>query len=344
MTWQCSFVVLALVATPLVPRAQTPQVPRPPVPATGETDLEVLPIRGTVSMLAHPDGNVVVQTGDEGVMVVDTLSGAASEALLRAIRGLSNGPVRYVIDTHVHADHIGGNDDIARAGRTRAGGNVVGNIGADASARAAVVAHENVMRRLSAPTGVQSAVPFARWPTETFFTARKDLLFNGEAVQFIHQPNAHTDGDVLVFFRRADVVATGDIFGTVTFPVIDSENGGHINGIVAGLNRIIDLAVPSNVEEGGTMIVPGHGRLCDEWEVVEYRDMVTIVRDRVLAMVRAGMTLEQVRATQPTFEYDARFGEGTGAGSTASFVASVYQGLANGRAAGADRNQRDQAN
>ncbi len=305
---------------------QAQEAGRPAAPASA-ADIEVLPVRGTVSMLASATGNVVVQAGDEGVLVVDALAGAGSAGLLRTIRTLSDGPVRYVVNTHLHADHIGGNDDVARAGRTRAGGNVVGNIGADASARATVIAHENVLTRLSAPTGAQSAVPFALWPTETFFTGRKDFLFNGEAVQVIHQPNAHTDGDVVVFFRRADVIAAGDVFSTLTFPVIDTANGGHINGVIAALNRIIDLAVPSNVEEGGTMIVPGHGRLCDEWEVVEYRDMVTIVRDRVDAMVKAGMTLAQVRSAQPTFEYDARYGAGSGAGNTAGFVEAVYRGL-----------------
>jgi cyclase len=314
----------AVAASSLATQAQEPGRAEA---AASAADIEILPVRGTVSMLASAAGNVVVQTGDEGVLVVDALAGAGSASLLRTIRTLSTGPVRYIVNTHLHADHIGGNDDVAREGRTRAGGNVVGNIGADASARATVIAHENVLTRLSAPTGSQSAVPFSLWPTETFFTGRKDFLFNGEAVQVIHQPNAHTDGDVLVFFRRADVVAAGDVFSTVTFPVIDTANGGHINGVIAALNRIIDIAVPSNVEEGGTMIVPGHGRLCDEWEVVEYRDMVTIVRDRVSAMVKAGMTLAQVRAAQPTFEYDARYGTGSGPGSTAGFVDAVYRGL-----------------
>jgi glyoxylase-like metal-dependent hydrolase (beta-lactamase superfamily II) len=232
-----------------------------------------------------------------------------------------------VIDTHVHADHMGGNEAIAKAGRTRAGGNVVGNIGADATAQATVIAHENVLKRLSAPTGSQPAVPFALWPTETFFVAQRDMLFNGEAVQLFHQPNAHTDGDILVFLRRSDVIATGDLFGTNAYPVIDTANGGHINGLIAAANRIIDLAVPSNVEEGGTVIVPGHGRLCDEWEVVEYRDMLTIIRDRVTAMIKKGMTLEQVQSAKPTVDYDARFGSDSGPWTTAMFVETVYRNL-----------------
>ncbi|MEQ1759827.1 MAG: MBL fold metallo-hydrolase [Vicinamibacterales bacterium] len=293
--------------------------------------VEVLPLRSNVSVLYGAGGNVVVQTGDEGVVVVDTQFAQMSEKLLQAIRTLSDLPIRYVIDTHMHGDHIGGNENLARAGRTRAGGNVVGNIGADASSRATVIAHENVMRRLSAPTGSQPAVAFGLWPTETFFTAQKDMLVNGEAVQLFHQPNAHTDGDILVFFRRSDVIATGDLFGTTGYPFIDVANGGHINGIIDALNKVIDLAVPSNVEEGGTLIVPGHGRVCDEWEVVEYRDMVTIVRDRIQTMIGRGMTLEQVKASRPTLDYDARFGADSGFWTTSMFVETVFMNLTQSR-------------
>jgi glyoxylase-like metal-dependent hydrolase (beta-lactamase superfamily II) len=304
---------------------------RPPARAAAQdvagAGIETLGVRGNVSVLFGAGGNVVVQAGDEGVLVVDTQLASTSPTLLAAIRGLSSLPIRYVINTHMHADHIGGNDDIARAGSTATGGNVVGNIGADATRRAAIVAHENVLTRISAPTGAQAVTPFALWPTDVFFTAQKDLLFNGEAVQLLHQPNAHTDGDILVFFRRSDVIATGDVFGTTAYPVVDTANGGHINGIVDALNRIIDVAVPSNVQEGGTMIVPGHGRITDEWEVVEYRDMVTIVRDRIAAMIGRGMTLAEVQAARPTLEYDPRFGADTGAWTTTMFVETVYRNL-----------------
>ncbi len=299
----------------------------PPQPNFAAINIETIPVRDHISMLVGAGGNVVVQTGEEGVLVVDTQFAQMGDKLLRAIRALSTEPIRYVINTHMHPDHVGGNDVIARAGRTRAGGNVIGNIGADATERAAVIAHENVIKRLSAPSGSQPAVPFGIWPTETFFTERKDLLFNGEAVQLMHQPNAHTDGDILVFFRRSDVLSTGDVFDTTGFPFIDVANGGHINGIIDALNRIIDIAVPSNVEEGGTMIIPGHGRLCDEWEVVEYRDMATIVRDRIRTYISRGMTLDQVRSARPTFEYDARFGADSGLWTTAMFVDTVYRNL-----------------
>ncbi len=317
---------LALLAVSQLVGAQ--QAAPPPQPNFDAITVEVLPVRGSVSVLFGAGGNVTVQTGDDGVVVVDTQFAGMSGKLLAAIRGMSPLPIRYVINTHMHGDHIGGNDNLARAGSTRTGGNVVGNIGADATARAVILAHENVLKRISAPTGAEAAVPFPQWPTETFFNARKDLLVNGEAVQLLHQPNAHTDGDILVFFRRSDVIATGDLFVTTGYPFIDTDNGGHVNGIVDALNRIIDIAVPSNVEEGGTMIVPGHGRICDEWEVVEYRDMVTIIRDRIQTMIDRRMTLDQVRAARPTLEYDPRFGTDTGFWTTAMFVDTVYRNLA----------------
>jgi glyoxylase-like metal-dependent hydrolase (beta-lactamase superfamily II) len=231
------------------------------------------------------------------------------------------------VNTHVHGDHIGGNENFARAGRTRAGGNVVGTIGASASNTAAVVAHENVLKRMSKPAPGQPAIPFAAWPTDTFFTKQKDFLFNDEAVQLIHVPNAHTDGDILVFFRRSDVLATGDLFITTGYPYIDRANGGSINGYIQGLNRVIEITVPSNVNEGGTMVVPGHGRLCDEMDVVEYRDAITIVRDRIQSMVKKGMTLEQVRAARPTLDFDPRYGADSGFWTTAQFIEAVYLDL-----------------
>ncbi|HEY6362587.1 MAG TPA: MBL fold metallo-hydrolase [Vicinamibacterales bacterium] len=284
-------------------------------------------VKGNVHMLVGAGGNVTVQAGSEGVLVVDTQFAGMSEKLLAEIRKISDRPIRYVVNTHVHGDHIGGNENFARAGRTRAGGNVVGNIGASATATAAVVAHENVMKRMSRPAPGQPAIPFAAWPTDTFFTTQKDFLFNDEAVQLIHVPNAHTDGDIVVFFRRSDVLATGDLFITTGYPFIDRANGGSINGYIQGLNRIIEITVPSNVNEGGTMVVPGHGRLCDEMDVVEYRDAITIVRDRVQSMVKKGMTLEQVRAARPTVDFDPRYGADSGFWTTAQFIEAVYRDL-----------------
>jgi cyclase len=314
--------MLAGAMASVVAAARMPQSTPPPA-ANAVVDIDVVPVRGGVYMLVGNGGNTTIQVGDDGVMVVDTQYPQMSAKLLATIRSITDKPIRYVVNTHFHADHIGGNEPLAKAGRTVAGGNVVGDIGSAATDTARILAHENALNRMVKATG-QSAVPQAAWPTETFFGKRKDILFNGEAVQFIHEPKAHTDGDIAVFFRRTDVIATGDLFTTTMYPVIDQANGGSINGYVDALNAIIDITVPSNVNEGGTMVIPGHGRLCDEQDVVEYRDMTTIVRDRIREYVKRGMTLEQVKAARPTLDFDPRYGSDTGFWTTAMFIEAVY--------------------
>ena len=178
----------------------------------------------------------------------------------------------------------------------------------------------------SAPTGAQSAVPFAAWPSETY-AGSECKFFNGEGIEVIHEPAAHTDGDSIVFFRRSDVISTGDVFSTTTFPVIDRKNGGSINGIIAALNHLIKLSIPKDKQEGGTYFIPGHGRIADQADVVEYRDMVTIVRDRIQDLIKKGMTLEQVQAARPTFEYDGLYGATTGPWTTTMFVEAAYNDL-----------------
>jgi len=168
-------------------------------------------------------------------------------------------------------------------------------------------------------------LPSAALPTDTFFTERRDMLFNGEAIQMFHQPAAHTDGDILVHFRHADVVATGDLFTTVMYPFIDEANGGTIDGYIKALNNIIAITVPSNVNEGGTMVIPGHGRLSDEQDVIEYRDMVTIIRDRIREYVKRGMTLDQVKAKKPTLDFDRRYGTDEGFWTTSMFIEVIYK-------------------
>jgi len=288
--------------------------------------IDTVKVRDNVYMLVGAGGNTTVFTGDEGILVVDTQFAPLSTKILAAIRAISQGPIRYVVSTHMHGDHIGGNEAIAKAGRTRAGGNVVGDLGAGATSQATVIAHENVLTRLSAPPAAgQQAVPFGQWPTETFFGKKREFLFNGEAVQIIHEPKAHTDGDSVVFFRKSDVVATGDLFTTVMYPFIDVANGGSMNGYIDGLNAILDITVPSNVNEGGTMVIPGHGRLSDEQDVIEYRDMATIVRDRIKEYVKRGMTLEQVKAKKPTLDFDGRYGSDTGFWTTSMFIETIYK-------------------
>ncbi len=226
----------------------------------------------------------------------------------------------------MHADHTGGNVKLAAAGQSAAGGTFAGQVGPAATA-AFIWAHENVMKRMSTPPQGQPEIPFAAWPTDTFFTAEKELYFNGEAVQVLHQPAAHTDGDSIVFFRKSDVVVAGDAFVTTTFPIVNLAQGGSLNGTVDALNRIIDLTVPKDKQEGGTYVIPGHGRLTDEADVVDYRDMVTIIRDRLDDAVKKGMTLDQVKAARLVRDYEGRYGSTTGFWTTDAFVEAAYQSL-----------------
>jgi len=181
---------------------------------------------------------------------------------------------------------------------------------------------------MSAPTGQQAPTVSAAWPTDTYFTKKKELFFNGEPIEIFHEPSAHTDGDSLVFFRHSDVISAGDLFVTTTYPVIDLERGGNIQGIIGALNHILDIAIPKEKQEGGTYVIPGHGRLCDEADVLEYRDMVTIIRDRIQDLVKKGMTLDQVKAARPTLDYDGRYGAKTGFWTTDMFIEAVYRSLA----------------
>ena len=209
----------------------------------------MLPVQGNVYMIAGAGGNITVQIGEMGVLVVDTGLGSMSDKVIAALRKLSNKPLQYIVNTHFHQDHTGGNEAIRKAGVTITGANVTGNL-TDARAGAQIIAHENVLDRMSAPTGKRAPTPADSWPTETYTSGQKEVFFNDEPVQVIYQPAAHTDGDSLVFFRHSDVISTGDIFVTTSFPVLDLEHGGSIQGEIDALNRILDLTIPKHDEEG----------------------------------------------------------------------------------------------
>ena len=280
--------------------------------------LRAWPIRENMFMLVGPGANSTVHIGRDGVLVVDPQTSDGPE-LLAAIKRLSDKPVRFIVDTTIDADHISGNEALAKSGQVLAGGNtrpatVTGTGGAP------IFAHENLLNRLS-----ESGAPPASLPTDTYFVKQKDMFVSGEAVQLLHVPAAHTDGDTMVFFRRSDVISAGDVFTPDRYPMIDLARGGSIEGMLAGINYILELAVPDINEEGGTMIVPGHGRLCDESDVSDYRDMVTIVRDRVADMVKKKMTIEQVKAAKPTGDYDGVYAKPGHTGEM--FVEAVYRSL-----------------
>ncbi|HUA17404.1 MAG TPA: MBL fold metallo-hydrolase [Bryobacteraceae bacterium] len=288
--------------------------------------VHILPVQGNVYMLVGAGSNVAVQVGKDGVLIVDTEFAPMADKILAAIRTLSNGPIRYIINTHYHGDHTGGNEKLRAAGSTIAGANVAGDL-KDAAVGAQIIAHNNVLNRMSAPTGAQAPTPEGGWPTDTYLGDQKKLWFNGEGVDIIHPANAHTDGDSIVYFKRSDVIATGDIFTTTNYPVIDVAAGGSINGIVDALQRIVDMIIPVYGQEGGTYVIPGHGRLCDFGDVLNYREMTVIIRDRVQDMINKGMTLEQVKAARPTVDYDPLYGSSTGFWTTDKFVEAVYTTL-----------------
>lgn len=292
-------------------------------------DLDVLKIRDNVYVIAGAGANVTVQFGNDGAVVVDAGSLDLADAVIAAIKEITPKPIRYVIDTSADADHVGGNEKVAKAGRTLFQTNNQFADGMTNSGAAAVLAAEKVLTRMSAPTGTAAPFRTAVWPTETY-QKRKYMYLNGEGIEVLHQPAAHSDGDSVVFFRRSDVVAAGDILDLTHFPVINQARGGTINGEIDALNRLIDLAIPSVPlvsQDGGTLVVPGHGYVCDQLDVVEYRDMVTIIRDRVRDLKNKGRTVEQVQQAAPAFGYTARYGRDSGPFSTRIFVEAVYETL-----------------
>jgi cyclase len=284
-------------------------------------------VQGNVYAIFGAGGNITVQKGDDGVLLVDTGLAQNADRVLAEVKKISAAPIRYIINTHVHPDHVGGNERIGQAGSTITGGNVTGDIG-DAGVGAAIIAFEAVLNRMSAPTGTQAPFPQKAWPNNTYFTKMKKMYFNGEAIEIQHIPAAHTDGDSIVFFRKSDVISAGDLFVTTSFPVVDLDRGGNIQGVLDAMNRMIDISVPADKQEGGTYVIPGHGRICDQADLVEYRDMTTIMRDRIADLVKKGRTLDQVKASKPTLDYDAVYGGTVGFWTTDKFIEAVYKSLA----------------
>jgi glyoxylase-like metal-dependent hydrolase (beta-lactamase superfamily II) len=282
--------------------------------ATPGSALQVLHVQGNVYMLVGPGGNITIQVGKDGTLLVDTMLEPLAPAIAAEVKKLTNLPIRYIIDTSIDADHVGGNAALAAMGATGASPVTGGG--------ATVIANNNVLNRMASPVTTKETPPLLRGlPNDTYFTPTKDFYFNGEPVVVFHAPNAHTDGDSLVLFRRSDVISSGDIFTPDRYPVIDVAKGGSVQGLIAALNQLLHLTVPERLQDGGTRVIPGHGRVCNEADVVEYRDMVTIVRDRIQALIKKGWSLQQIKAARPTLDYDARYGSGD------SFIEAIYASL-----------------
>ena len=292
-------------------------------------EIEVLRVRPNFYMIAGAGGNIAVQTGPDGAVVVDAGTLAASDRVVAAIKKLTDQPIRFIINTGPDADHVGGNGRLAKAGRSifAMGTQPVGGEFARDMTNgyaASILAAENVLLRMSASTGKTPPLPSDTWPTETFSESRRSLLFNQEGIQIVRVPAAHSDADSIVFFRASDVIATGDILDATRFPVIDVEKGGSVQGEIAALNKVIEMAVrpvPLVFADGGTYVLPGHGRVFGQPDVVEYRDMLAIIRDIVQDQIQRGMTLEQIKAAAPAKGYESQYG------SADALVTAVYRGL-----------------
>src|SRR5262245_36574360 len=357
----------ANVASLKVPSSRTAVSPDKKIADQSPKDgqVHVLPVQGNIYMLVADGTNITASIGPQGVLLVNTGSAQMTEKLQAAVNqlasavaaapttnncagpncpGISYGwsspfintiigsptppkPLRYIINTSDAADNIGGNEKFATSGFFPRGGGLGGATGVGRTA--SVVAHENVLNRMTATAGKPGAIPERAWPTDTYFDELFKLpeYFNGEAVIVYHEPAANTDADSIVFFRHSEVISAGNIFSTVSYPMIDLEKGGSINGIINGLNHILDLAVAEYRSQGGTWIIPSHGRLSDTGDVASYRNMLVMIRDRVQDMVKKGMTLEQVKAARPTMDFDGRYGSNTASWTTAMFVEAVYRSL-----------------
>src|SRR5712671_3459959 len=291
-------------------------------PDFSKMEVQTLHVQGNIYLLAGAGGNIAVQTGDDGVLMVDTGYEKMSDKILAAIRKLSKLPIRDIINTTLADDHTGGNAIFVKAGSVNQAGPGLGGRPNEADQ----IANGDLLRLMTEIGPDKISVD--RWPPKTFLTQSMDFYSNDEPVIIKHVPAANTAGDSYVWFRRSDVIAAGEIFNETSYPYIDLEHGGSINGIIEGLNQLLEITVPKHLQEGGTMVIPGHGRIGDEHDVLEYRDMVTIVRDRVKNAISKKMTLAQVKAAKPsyTYDYDLRFGKNP-SWTPDQFVEAIYKSL-----------------
>lgn len=336
--WMCAAACLGLLAfaeqvSTQDAQGRSPQNAwawKPAIPTGNDGQVHVLPVRGRVYMLVGAGGNITVQAGEDGVLMVDAGVASMSDKVLAAVRTISRGPLRYIINTGEREAFTGGNETLAAAGSTipfriQTDPRVSdGRLGKD---RASVISYLTVFHRMSAPTGKVAPRREEAWPDNTYSTPQKKLYFNDEPVLIMHQPSS-TDGNSIVHFRTDDVVSVGDLVDLTSYPFIDVNAGGSIQAVVEGLNRLIDITVPDRKSEGGTLVIPGHGRLADQADVAYYREMVAIIRDRIQDMAKRGMTLAQVKAARPTQDYDGRYGNDTGLWTTDMFVEAAYRSLA----------------
>jgi cyclase len=310
------------------PRARAVEWP-PKLAAAAPGEVEVLRVQGNVFMISGAGANITAQAGDQGIMLVDTGTAAMAPKVIAALKTLpTRAPLRYIVNTSHRLEHMGGNAAIAPTGEIipfREPNYTAGPQGALDTHKASVISYLTVFHRLANAEG-QQVTPEVGWPDNTYSIEQKRLSFNDEPVVIMHMP-ASTDGNSIVHFRKSDVISAGEILDLTRYPLIDLEAGGNVQALVDTLNKLIQLAVPQANAGGGTMVVPAHGRVADHAEVAYYRDMVTIIRDRVQDMITRKMTLAQVKAARPSRDWDARYGKTTGPWTTDMFVEAVYRSL-----------------
>jgi glyoxylase-like metal-dependent hydrolase (beta-lactamase superfamily II) len=302
-----------------------PQSSRAPDPTPADGNIHVWHAAGSVYMLTGDGANIALQVGPQGALVVDTGTGKLSDQIISEIARLSTKPIQFIVNTSFHSDHVGGNKKLQAAGADPSlTGSFFSVQFADAGQGATIIGHQNVQTRMQ-----EQKPPVDAPPSDTYIEDRRRKYHNEEAVEIFPVVNAVTDGDSIVHFRRSDVIVTGDIFTTTQYPFIDAKNGGSLQGEIQALNFVLDRTVYQHDEDGGTAVIPGHGRVTNEFEVAEYRDMLVIFRDRIQAMIKNGATLEQVKAARPTADYDVRFGAASGPWTTDMFVEAMYTSLKN---------------
>ncbi|MBM3819553.1 MAG: hypothetical protein FJW14_11155 [Acidimicrobiia bacterium] len=305
---------------------------RPAIPVYEDGTIEALHVAGNVYLVAGGGANVVVQDGRTGLLVVNTGPAATGTAVLGGIQQVAKKPIRLILSTSADEELTGANDLVSNAGANVNAG--IGGAGGREPARlqgAPIIATEAVLHRMSGLKNEPAREPFGTWPHLSFYGPLSSRTFNDEVVEMRHVPAAHTDGDMFVWFRTSDVIAAGNLYSTITYPVIDVNKGGTVQGYLNALNDILDIAVPKFNNQGGTLVVPAHGRISNESDVAEYRDMFTIIRDRVQAMVDKGMTLAQVRAARPTLDYDGIYANPKGTWTGEKFLEAVYTDLTRNR-------------
>ncbi len=261
-----------------------------------EVEINVYPVAGQVYYIEGRGGNIGLFVGDDGVFLVDDQFAPLTDKIVAAIRPLSDEPIRFLVNTHLHPDHTGGNENFGKMG-------------------ALVFGHDNVRRQMQISAYTQEP------PLVTY---SQDISFhiNGETVHVFKTPDAHTNGDSYIFFKGSNVIHAGDVYRTTSYPYIDTNNGGSFLGTIKALELLVDVA------DDDTKIIPGHGVISDTEEVQAFLDMLLVIRGRVKASIDEGKSLEEAQAAGLTKEYDEQWESGRRIGSAAALIGAAYADMA----------------